>query len=94
MVKVIASNESELSPLSNKICLNEKSHLYNPNLLLSTGQASEMLGVTDGTLSVWRATKRYPLVYVKCGRLVKYRVADILEFISSRSVFADTKEVS
>ena len=52
--------------------------------LLSGKQAAPCVGVTEGTLSVWRCTGRYDLPYVKSGRLVRYRVSDIREFIASR----------
>jgi hypothetical protein len=80
--------------ISSSICLNEDSPLYNPNRLINPEEASMILGVASGTLAVWRCTDRYPLNYVKCGRLVKYRVADILKFIFSQSVFADLKGVN
>lgn len=54
--------------------------------LLTESEAAELLGVTPQTLSVWRCTKRYPLVYVKAGRLVRYRAKDLEKFIESRSV--------
>ena len=55
--------------------------------LLSPEQAAEMLGVSVGTLSVWRCVRRYPaLRYTKIGRSVKYRLSDIERFISSRTV--------
>ena len=44
-------------------------------------EASEILGVTTHTLAVWRCEKRYGLPYVKVGRLVRYRRADISDFI-------------
>jgi excisionase family DNA binding protein len=54
--------------------------------LLTSEQAAQRLGVTSQTLSVWRCVKRYPLKYIKVGRLVKYRSADIEEFINRRTV--------
>jgi hypothetical protein len=51
--------------------------------LLSPAQAAEILGVTIGTLAVWRCTARYPLLFVKIGRRVKYRSADINNFIEN-----------
>jgi excisionase family DNA binding protein len=51
-------------------------------------EAAEILGVTPGTLSVWRCTRRYPLPYVKVGRSVRYRMADLEAFIESRTVGA------
>lgn len=51
--------------------------------LLSPAQTAEILGVTIGTLAVWRCTARYPLSFVKIGRRVKYRLADINSFIEN-----------
>jgi len=52
--------------------------------LLKPEEAAEILGVKVETLNVWRATDRYPLPYVKVGRLVRYRLSDIHNFINSR----------
>ncbi|MCP4354047.1 MAG: helix-turn-helix domain-containing protein [Proteobacteria bacterium] len=52
--------------------------------LLDKNEVSEMLGITIGTLAVWRTTKRYNLPYVKAGRLTRYRESDVLNFINSR----------
>ncbi|MGN8159494.1 helix-turn-helix domain-containing protein [Salinisphaera sp. SWV1] len=49
--------------------------------LLTSEQAAELLGVNSHTLAVWRCEKRYPLPYVKCGRWVRYRAADVAKFI-------------
>ena len=56
--------------------------------LLTEVQAAELLGVKPTTLQVWRSTKRYPLPYVKSGRLVRYRASAIEAFINSRTVAA------
>jgi len=53
-------------------------------ILLTASHVSKILGVTEGTLAVWRATKRYDLPYVKSGRLVRYRQEDVDAFILSR----------
>lgn len=52
--------------------------------LVDDSAASVYLGVTTGTLSVWRSSGRYPLPFVKVGRRVRYRVGDILDFVESR----------
>lgn len=52
--------------------------------LLTPAQTAELLGVKEQTLTVWRSTKRYPLAYVKVGRSVMYREADVRQFIQSR----------
>lgn len=55
--------------------------------LLSREQAAEYLGVTPQTLAVWASTHRYDLPFVKIGRLVKYRKADLDTFITSRVIY-------
>lgn len=55
-------------------------------ILLSPPQVSDMLGITIETLAIWRCTKRYPLPYVKSGRLVRYRKEDVEAFILNRLV--------
>lgn len=47
-------------------------------------EASEFLGVTTGTLAVWRSTKRYNLPFVKVGRLVRYIPQDLENFLERR----------
>ena len=55
------------------------------NILLTRSQAAELLGVKPSTLATWTTTKRYNLPYVKVGRLVKYRLSDIEEFIQRQT---------
>jgi predicted DNA-binding transcriptional regulator AlpA len=52
--------------------------------LLSAEEVSALLGVSVGTLGVWRSTKQYPLRFIKVGWLVRYRESDVIEFIESR----------
>lgn len=52
--------------------------------LISPEEAAKVLGVSVGTLSVWRSTRRYALAYVKVGHLVRYRPNDLSTFITSR----------
>ena len=54
--------------------------------LLTTAQAAEYLGVSPGTLEVWRSTRRYGLPYLKIGRLVKYRKESLDAFLASRTI--------
>lgn len=53
---------------------------------LSNYEAAKYLGVSPGTLEVWRATKRYNLPYIKVGRLIQYRKSDLDAFLESRTV--------
>lgn len=54
--------------------------------LLNEDAAADLLGVRPQTLTTWRSTKRYPLPYVRVGRLIYYREADLLAFLDSRLV--------
>ena len=54
--------------------------------LLTRQEAADFLGVSKGTLEVWACTKRYDLKYVKIGRLVKYWLSDLIDFINSRKI--------
>lgn len=54
--------------------------------LLDTEQAADYLGVTPRTLEVWRCVKRHDIPYIKVGRLVKYRQADLDAWLASRTV--------
>ena len=63
-----------------------ESTLVKPHLL-TTEQAAEFLGVSPGTLCVWRCVSRYPLPYIKIGRHVRYDEADLAAWIESRKVW-------
>jgi len=52
--------------------------------LLTPQNVADRLGVSTTTLSTWRCTKRYPLAYVKVGRLVRYRLSDLEAFEVAR----------
>ncbi|WP_321855565.1 helix-turn-helix domain-containing protein [Paraburkholderia tropica] len=54
--------------------------------LLTDEEAAALLGTSVNTLANWRATRRYPLPFVKVGRLVRYRRTDIEAFITSNLV--------
>ncbi len=53
--------------------------------LLTPEQAAQLLGVTPGTLAVWRCTGRYDLPFVKVGSLVRYSPGAIERFINERT---------
>ena len=60
--------------------------------LLSPDQVAEWLGVSTGTLAVWRATNRYDLEYIKIGRNVRYPEVAVNRFIDSRRVRGCSEE--
>ena len=51
--------------------------------LLSREEAADFLGVSKGTLEIWACTKRYNLPFTKIGRLAKYRMSDLEDFINN-----------
>ena len=55
------------------------------NDLVDEKHAASILGVSPGTLQVWRSTGRYGIPFIKVGRLVKYRLSVLNEWIESRT---------
>ena len=53
--------------------------------LLTPREVAEILGVSVGTLSIWRCLHRYNLPYKKIGRLVKYEAHAVAAFIDRRN---------
>jgi len=57
----------------------------NPPAHIDDKRAADALGLKPTTLAVWRSTGRYNLPYLKVGRLVKYRISDLAEFLARRT---------
>ena len=57
--------------------------------LVSREQAAEALGIRPQTLACWACNGRYGLPFVKIGRRVMYRLADIEHFIESNIVMQE-----
>ncbi len=53
--------------------------------LLDEREATKILDLKDGTLSVWRSTGRYQLPFIKIGRKVRYRRCDLEDWLASRT---------
>jgi hypothetical protein len=53
--------------------------------LLDEKAAADPLQLAPGTLSVWRSTGRYRIPFVKVGRRVRYRRADLEAWLASRT---------
>ncbi|WP_074719591.1 helix-turn-helix domain-containing protein [Nitrosomonas ureae] len=53
--------------------------------LFTPKEASEYLGVSNDTLSVWRCVGRYNIPFIKVGRLVKYRKSSLDAFLDRRT---------
>jgi Helix-turn-helix domain len=56
-----------------------------PDRLLTRAEAAHFLGVAESTLEVWACTGRYGLPVTKVGRLSKYRLSKLMEFIERRT---------
>lgn len=56
----------------------------NSRSLLDDKEAASMLDVSPGTLGVWRSTGRYNLPFIKVGRNVRYRRADLDAWLEKR----------
>ena len=57
---------------------------YSDDDLVSPEIVSCTLGITEGTLAVWRCTGRYPIKYVKVGGRVRYFAGDIKAYLKDR----------
>lgn len=53
--------------------------------ILTADQAAELLGIRPQTLSVWRLRGKGPS-FLKCGRCVRYRRADIEKWLQGCAV--------
>ena len=62
----------------------EKLKVIFEEQLLTPKETARRLGCTKATLAVVRATKRWPLPYIKVGRKVMYDARDVAAFEASR----------
>jgi hypothetical protein len=58
----------------------------NAQELLDQDRAAAFLGIRAHTLEVWRTSGRYALPFVKIGRCVRYKRADLERFVEERTV--------
>ncbi|MFT6259207.1 MAG: excisionase family DNA binding protein [Rickettsiales bacterium] len=56
-------------------------NINSSNQLLTRKEAAEVLGCKENTLAVWATNKRYNLPFYKIGRLVKYKLSDLENFV-------------
>lgn len=71
--------------VSNSVVTNIETGLPFPDTM-SPNAAAAYLGIKAATLAMWRSTKRYPLPYIKVGRLVQYRKTHLDAFLANRTV--------
>lgn len=65
--------------------MKEKTVINSSRDLIDEQQAAIVIDVTPGTLSVWRSTGRYKLPFIKVGRKVRYRRADLEAWLEERT---------
>lgn len=58
---------------------------FGADHLLDEQAAATYLDLKPGTLSVWRSTGRYAIPFVKIGRNVRYRRADLDAWLEQRT---------
>lgn len=56
-----------------------------PNQLLTPEQVAELLAVKEGTLAVWRCTKRGGPPYIKVGRSIRYDSEALRAYLERRT---------
>lgn len=66
--------------------------------LLTESEAADIIGFSRNTLRAWRVTGRHhtspPPRFVKCGRAVRYRYSELLDWIGQQSVALTTSDLS
>lgn len=60
-------------------------HKEIPDVLLNRKEAAKYLGLSPGTLAVWKSTKRYRLKSIKVGGTVRYRLSDLQKFLDDQT---------
>lgn len=63
---------------------NEKVKINADDRLLCTKQLAKYLAVSTQTLEIWRCNGEGP-PYMKVGRLVRYRLSEVNEWLSERN---------
>lgn len=53
--------------------------------LLTPDEVASVLGVSTATLSTWRSRNIYELEFIKMGKVIRYRAADVVALIDRRS---------
>lgn len=63
------------------------------DLLLTSRQAADMLGLTEATLAQYRHAGNHPLVFIKLNhQVVRYRLRDIQKYLLTHTVRPRSKK--
>ena len=71
---------------------NDNRARVDARIVLTNKEAARKLGISHRTLEDWRLTNRGPR-FVKLGRLVRYRLPDLLDFMDQNS-FMNTAQAA
>jgi excisionase family DNA binding protein len=72
---------------------NESSNLHQtPKLLLTTTEVAELLGIGKSTLEQDRLYGRLRIPFIRLGRSIKYKRADVEAYIENLKSFTNTSE--
>jgi len=52
---------------------------------MGNDDAANYIGVAGPTLETWRCTGRVKIPFIRIGRLVKYRISDLDNFLSKQT---------
>lgn len=63
----------------------DNAETVNGEQLLDPIGCAEFIGVTTKTLAAWRCSGRYNLPFVRVGRVIRYRMKDILRWLDERT---------
>lgn len=63
----------------------------NPNALLTSAEAAEVLAIAKHTLENWRTTGERALPFVRIGNQVRYRMSELETFVEANT-FGSTSE--
>ncbi len=53
-----------------------------PPIAVPPAEAAKVLGVQEATLAWWRSRRKAYLPYLKAGKLVRYRLTDLAEYLA------------
>ena len=56
-----------------------------PSPVVGTDGAAHHLGIAPATLETWRSTGRVKIPFIRVGRCVRYRIADLDRFLESQT---------
>lgn len=85
MTTIYRSHSADIEAIRAEIAAQLGYNPKTPPVQVSDKQAADVLGVKASTLAVWRSTGRYALPFIKAGRLIRYRVSDLAEFMARRT---------